>query len=142
MKYKMTLSALLIGALSVGAFATTSALKNQPARTTGQEDRQKEKEEHQAESSKKLAKQAKITMEQAREIALKRAPGNLEQGELEREHGKLVYSFDIHNAKGTISEVQVDAKNGRVVSVEEEVAQKEAEEMREEEQKRTRHKRP
>lgn len=68
----------------------------------------------------KLARKAKITMEQAREIALKNAPGKIESEELEREHGKLVYSFDIRNSKGTITEVQVDAKTGQVVSVEEE----------------------
>lgn len=74
-------------------------------------------------------------MEQAREIALKRAPGTFESGELEREHGKLVYSFDIRNERGTITEVQVNAKDGSVVSVEEENAEKEAAEKRKEKQK-------
>ncbi len=68
----------------------------------------------------KLAKQAKITMAQAREIAQKKAEGKIEGEELEKENGKLIYSFDIRNAKGTITEVQVDAKNGSIVSIEEE----------------------
>jgi uncharacterized membrane protein YkoI len=76
----------------------------------------------------KLAKQAKITMEQAREIASKEAEGTIEEGELEKEHGKLVYSFDIRNSKGTITEVQVDARTGEIVSVEEEDAKAEARE--------------
>lgn len=76
----------------------------------------------------KLAKQAKISMEQAREIASKKAEGTIEEGELEKEHGKLVYSFDIRNSKGTITEVQVDAKTGAIVSVEEEDAAAEAKE--------------
>jgi uncharacterized membrane protein YkoI len=80
----------------------------------------------------KLAKQAKITKEQAQEIALKRAPGTVESGELEREHGKLVYSFDIRNAKGTIDEVQVSAITGKVVRVEHESKQQEAAEKRKE----------
>jgi uncharacterized membrane protein YkoI len=80
----------------------------------------------------KLAGQAKITKEQAQKIALKRAPGNVESGELEREHGKLVYSFDIRNAKGTIDEVQVSAITGKVVRVEHETKQQEATEKRKE----------
>lgn len=87
-----------------------------------------EEEEESAEQQAKLASQAKITKEQAQEIALKRKPGNVESGELEREHGKLVYSFDIRNAKGTIDEVQVSAITGKIVRVEHETkAQEEAE---------------
>ncbi len=69
---------------------------------------------------KNLAKQAKITMAQARATAHKRASGKIEGEELEKENGKLIYSFDIRNTKGTITEVQVDAKTGSIVSVEEE----------------------
>ena len=79
-----------------------------------------------------LAREAKITKEQAQEVALKRAPGTVESGELEREHGKLVYSFDIRNAKGTIDEVQVSALTGKVVRVEHENAKQEADEKRKE----------
>ncbi len=82
-----------------------------------------------------LAREAKITKEQAQEVALKRAPGNVESGELEREHGKLVYSFDIRNAKGTIDEVQVSALNGKIVRVEHESAKQEADEKRKEARK-------
>ena len=85
----------------------------------------------------KLAKQAKITKEQAQEIALKRAPGTVESGELEREHGKLVYSFDIRNSKGTIDEVQVSAINGKIVRVEHENKKQEEAEKRKE--KRAKH---
>jgi uncharacterized membrane protein YkoI len=85
-----------------------------------------------AESAKKsqkqeaLAREAKISIEQAREIALKRAPGKIESGELERERGRLVYSFDIRNAKGTITEVQVSAVTGKIVSVKHENKKQEA----------------
>ena len=75
---------------------------------------------------------AKITKAQAQAIALQRASGRVEDGELEKEHGKWVYSFDIRNAKGTITEVQVDAYTGKVVSVEEENAAAEAKEKAEE----------
>lgn len=89
----------------------------------------------QEKTNSKLAKQARITMEQARETALKRAPGKIEEGELEKENGKLVYSFDIRTSDGMITEVQVDAKNGEVVSVEKEDAAKEAAEKKQDSQK-------
>ncbi|HEY6046941.1 MAG TPA: PepSY domain-containing protein [Pyrinomonadaceae bacterium] len=84
----------------------------------------------------KLARQAKITKEQAQETALKRAPGNVESAELEREHGKLVYSFDIRNARGTIDEVQVSAITGRIVRVEHENKKQEAAEKRADQKKK------
>jgi len=83
----------------------------------------------------KLARQAKITKEQAQETALKRAPGKVESAELEKEHGKLVYSFDIRNAKGTIDEVQVSAITGKVVRVEHENKKQEAAEKKAEKKK-------
>lgn len=89
-----------------------------------------EKEEKQ---NAKLAKKAKITLEIARETALIAAPGKVESEELEKEKGKLVYSFDIRNQKGTISEVWVDAKTGAVVSLTEETKADEEKEKREDE---------
>ncbi|MGH9931957.1 MAG: PepSY domain-containing protein [Pyrinomonadaceae bacterium] len=86
--------------------------------------------QEEANNEAKLAKQAKITKERAQEVALTRAPGTVEGSELEREHGKLVYSFDIRNAKGTIDEVQVSAITGKVVRVEHENKQQEAAEKR------------
>ena len=89
-------------------------------------------EQGEAANEAKLARQAKITKERAQEIALKRAPGAVESSELEREHGKLVYSFDIRNAKGTIDEVQVSAITGKIVRVEHETKKQEEAEKRKE----------
>lgn len=92
-----------------------------------------EREEKESKKQSKLAKQAKITIDRAREIALEKVPnGKVESEELEKEDGLLVYSFDIRNEKGTITEVQVDAKTGEVVSVEIEDAAKEAAEKEKE----------
>lgn len=89
-------------------------------------------QEKQQKTNPKLAKQAKITMAQARETAQNSVPnGKIEEAELEKEHGKLVYSFDIRNEKGTITEVQVDAKTGVIVNTEEENKADEAKEKRE-----------
>ena len=76
------------------------------------------------------AQSKKIGMAKARAIALKRAAGKVESGEFEKENGKSVYSFDIRNSKGTITEVQVEAYTGKIVSVEEENKKAEAAEKR------------
>jgi hypothetical protein len=83
----------------------------------------------------KLLKQATVTPDQARETAQAAVAGDIEEEELEKEHGKLVFSFDIRNAKGTITEVQVDAKTGAVVATEEESKADEEKERRQEQKK-------
>ncbi|HZE19587.1 MAG TPA: PepSY domain-containing protein [Candidatus Angelobacter sp.] len=62
---------------------------------------------------------AKISMKKARATALAKVPGGKVQAEeLEREHGKLIYSFDIKApGKSGIEEVQVDAIHGGIVSM-------------------------
>jgi len=139
---KKFLLAIFMSALLTGAglaFAKPAVLAGQKQKPKAEKEEREEKEEKEeagehgeeeesAEQQAKLASQAKITKEQAQEIALKRAPGTVESGELEREHGKLIYSFDIRNAKGTIDEVQVSAITGKIVRVEHETkAQEEAE---------------
>ncbi len=63
-----------------------------------------------------LAKQAKVTLDQARATALARQPGTVKSSELEREHGKLLYSFDIAGNDKNIHEVQIDAVTGQFLS--------------------------
>lgn len=85
------------------------------------------------ESQADLQKEAKITMEKAREIALTKVKnGKIESGELEREHGKLIYSFDIRTTRPGITEVNVDAITGKVIGVHKENAAKEAAEKKQE----------
>jgi len=65
---------------------------------------------------------AKITKAEAKKIALAKVPkGKVKDAELEKEKGRLIWSFDIATP-GTkdITEVQVDAVTGEVVSVEKE----------------------
>jgi uncharacterized membrane protein YkoI len=70
------------------------------------------------ETAAQLKAQARITEDAARATALARVPGGkVESGELEREHGKLLYSFDIKVAgKPGVDEVQVDAITGKLLS--------------------------
>ena len=85
---------LLIGALSI---ATTALSAN-------------------AYSGEKLAKTAKVTIAEARVIALNAHPGKIVDEELEKEVGGsgLRYSFDIRHDKVT-QEVGVDAQTGKVL---------------------------
>jgi uncharacterized membrane protein YkoI len=129
------ISALLTAAGLVFAKPAVLAGQKQKSKAEKQEVQERGEEEESAEQQAKLASQAKITKEHAQKIALKRAPGTVEGGELEREHGKLVYSFDIRNSKGTIDEMQVSAITGRIVRVEHETKAQEKAEKRQEEKK-------
>ena len=78
----------------------------------------------------KLDANAKVSKADAEKIALTRAPGgSIKESELEKEHGRLVWSFDIATpGTSDITEVQVDAVTGEIVSVEKESpSQQEAE---------------
>ena len=77
-----------------------------------------------------LMSQARVTKEQATQTATGKVPnGVVKTAELEREHGKLVWSFDMTQAgKSGVTEVQVDAVNGKVVSTKHESASQEARE--------------
>ncbi len=109
MKHKSIATFLAAAAMAVSAFGATTAAK------------------------------PKITMEQARAIALKKAPGKIKSAELENEHGKLIYSFDIATSAAAITEVNVDALNGRIVAVQHENAAKEAAEKKQEAKEKAKH---
>ncbi|MFL5519481.1 MAG: PepSY domain-containing protein [Gemmatimonadales bacterium] len=70
------------------------------------------------ETMKQLKAEAKVTEKAARATALAQVPGGkVTKHELERENGKLLYSFDITTkGKTGIDEVQVDAVTGAVLS--------------------------
>ena len=65
-----------------------------------------------------LLKQATITPDAATRTAMQKVPnGQIQEAEIEQEHGKLVYSYDVKvPGKSGIDEVLVDAKTGAVVS--------------------------
>jgi uncharacterized membrane protein YkoI len=98
MTISRTLTAVAVcGAIAAGAAATIAS----PAR---------------AYTGEGLAAEAKITLTEARAIALKAFPGSITSEELEKEKGGsgLRYSFDIKNGS-RLHEVGVDAKTGRVL---------------------------
>lgn len=88
----------------------------------------KSDQENQAE----LRANAKITETQARSIALAKVPnGTIKEGDIEAEKGRVVWSFDIVTAGAEdITEVQVDANSGEIVSVATESPKDEAREAK------------
>ena len=106
----MLASALLVAGTSVRAQETKPAAASQTA----------------------LRHEAKIAEADARKTALAAVPGGRVQShELEREKGKLIYSYDIKVAgKSGVEEVNVDAITGAIVAHEHEDAAAEAKERK------------
>ncbi len=103
---KISLTALVflaVAGTSAGAQATHHAASTAPHK----------KVETQAE----LQREAKMTMVDARALAQKTVPaGRIASGEIEREGGKLIYSFDMKVAgKSGIDEVNIDAMTGKLI---------------------------
>jgi uncharacterized membrane protein YkoI len=76
----------------------------------------------------KLMAEAKVSREAARQTALAKVPdGTVKEFELEKEHGKLQWSFDMATPDSKdITEVNVDAMTGKVISVEKGSAEEKA----------------
>lgn len=86
------------------------------------------------ETEARLRRQARIPEAQARRAALARVRnGHVRSHQLEREHGRLIWSYDIAvPGRAGIEEVAVDAITGHVVSQEHESPADERREAREE----------
>ena len=67
-------------------------------------------------TGQRFAREAKVTLEQARATALKAYPGTITDQELEKERGGtgLRYSFDIKSGAMT-HEVGIDARTGKLL---------------------------
>jgi uncharacterized membrane protein YkoI len=100
------------GAQATGSYKTT-------AKSTATKHRVAAKK---VETQASLRKEAKISEEAARATALKEIPnGTVKSSELEREHGKLIYSFDISvPGKSGIEEIAISAIDGSVIAHEHE----------------------
>ncbi|MGN7176087.1 peptidase M4 [Paenibacillus sp. FSL R5-0490] len=62
----------------------------------------------------------RITKEQAQEIALKNVPGKIQHVDMDLENGVLVYEVFILTPDNRIFEVEIIAKTGKVLKIEEE----------------------
>jgi len=127
---------LKVIALAVAIAATTSVAGAQAASTvakstvkTGTIKRHHTKVRKE-ESQVTLMKEAKVSEATARTTALSQVPnGKVKSSEIERENGKLIYSFDITvPGKTGIEEVNVNAIDGSVVNQEHETPKSEKKE--------------
>jgi uncharacterized membrane protein YkoI len=128
-------------ALAVAVAATTSVAGAQAAGTykstvkqTAKTSTAKRHTAKKAESQAALQAEAKISEATARATALAQVPnGTVKSSELEREHGKLIYSYDISvPGKKGIEEIAVNAIDGSVVSREHETPKMERKEAAQE----------
>jgi len=104
----------------VAGAQATGAYQSATRTTTVKRHRAVTKQERQA----ALQREAKIPEATARATALAEVPnGTVKSSELEREHGKLIYSYDITvPGKKGVEEINVNAIDGTVVAHEHETA--------------------
>ena len=127
-------AATVAGAQGTSTYKTTVKPAAQ-ATTTAKRHKKVKKEESQA----TLQKEAKITEAAARATALQQVPnGTVKSSELERENGKLIYSYDITvPGKTGIDEVNVNAMDGTVVAKQHETPKSEKSEAAKEAKEKT-----
>jgi uncharacterized membrane protein YkoI len=106
MKIKMIVCSALAASLLVGCVCEKSEHHNKQAKQA------------------RLMAEAKVSKDDAEKTALTKVPnGTIKESELEKEHGKLIWSFDVATPDTKdITEVNVDAITGDVVSTEKESA--------------------
>lgn len=65
-----------------------------------------------------MAKDAKVTVDQAIKTATDKVKGTVVEAELEKKHDKTIWEVEIVGADGKVSEVHIDAATGAVIDVE------------------------
>ncbi|HEX6629221.1 MAG TPA: PepSY domain-containing protein [Gemmatimonadaceae bacterium] len=133
--YKVIALALAIAATTTvaGAQSTSAskaAVKQTASLSTTKRHRRAVKKETQAD----LQKEAKVSEADARATALQQVPnGAVKSVELEREKGKLIYSYDITvPGKSGVEEVNINAVDGSFVGKMHESAKTEKKEAKQE----------
>jgi len=125
--FKVIALSLAVAAIAGTAGAQATSQSQSKVKTHSSMKRHKAKMETE-ESPASLQKEAKISEATARATALKEvaAGSTVKKFELEREGGKLIYSYDINvPGKTGIDEVAVNAIDGSVVAHEHETPRKE-----------------
>ena len=114
----ITMAVAIAAATTVAGAQGTSTYKSTVKPATQQTSTKRHKRVAKAESQETLQKEAKISEATARATALKEVPnGTVKSSELEREKGKLIYSYDITvPGKTGIDEVNVNAIDGSVIA--------------------------
>jgi uncharacterized membrane protein YkoI len=120
MKKVLAVALAIVATAAVAGAQSTATAGKSAAKMTMQATKSTKphKRVKKAESQAALQKEAKISEATARATALKEFPnGTVKSSELERENGKLVYSYDISvPGKSGVEEVNVNAIDGSVVA--------------------------
>jgi uncharacterized membrane protein YkoI len=122
----LALAVAIAATAGVAGAQATGTYKSTAKPTTAKRHKTVKKEE----SAAALQAEAKISEATARATALREVPnGSVKKYELEREGGKLIYSYDISvPGKSGIEEVAVNAIDGSIVAHEHETPAKEKQE--------------
>jgi uncharacterized membrane protein YkoI len=130
--FKLIAVAVAIAASTAvaGAQGTTTYKSTAKPTTQATSSAKRHTKTKKADTQAALQKEAKISEETARATALKQVPnGTVKSSELEREHGKLIYSYDITvPGKTGIDEVNVNAMDGSIVAKQHETPKSEKKE--------------
>lgn len=131
--FKVIAMAVAIAATTTVAGAQGTSYKSTAKPTPQASTTKTHKRMKKAESQATLQKEAKISEATARETALKEVPnGTVKSSELEREKGKLIYSYDISApGKTGVEEVNVNAIDGTIVAKQHETPKTEKKEAAE-----------
>ncbi len=77
------------------------------------------KDKHEEEGNvAEMAKEAKVTVDQAIKTATEKVQGTVVEAELEKKHDKTIWEVEVVGADGKTSEVHIDAMTGAVIDVE------------------------
>lgn len=136
----ITCAATLVAGAVAGAQQPTAT--SMPQQHTTKTVQQTTRRAHETQAD--LQKEAKITMDSAKTVAMKAVPGaTIHSGEIEREGGHLIYSFDTRmTGRSGVEEVNVDAMTGRVLNKHHESAAAERKEAAQEHRDSTAMKKP
>ena len=120
----MEIKTVICFALAAGLFAGCASEKGEHA-------------ENHAKKQAKLMAKVKVSKDDAEKTAMAKIPnGTIKEAELEKEHGKLQWSFDMTTPDAKdITEVSVDAISGDIISVEKESAENEVKEAEDKDKK-------
>jgi uncharacterized membrane protein YkoI len=120
-----------VGAAGIAAAATNASSPTPSGSTTGsgatdsqQQDPSyqssvtlpEQANQSQADEAKALEAAAKTSPDQARHAALAAVPGTTGNVSLDNEDGNVVYSVEVTDSNGTVTDVKVDAGNGTVLA--------------------------
>jgi len=107
----------LVTGISAFGFSQTAAGQNNRCRQARDNERDDKDDDETLSAADKA--RVKITLEDARAIALKRVAGTIVDEELEKEHGRIQYAFDICS-NDKLWDVEISAETGEVLQAVEE----------------------